>query len=49
MDEDDYYDENPCTDCGKADYCDGWEARYCCDLCNYLGGGDCDTCDPWDI
>lgn len=26
--------------------------RYCCDLCQWLGGGkeqDCDDCDPMDI
>ena len=46
------YDEDgcPCDDCKYK--CDAWEARYCCDLCQWLGGGeesDCDGCDPMDI
>lgn len=50
MDEEDYYDdENPCTDCKHSDYCDGWEAKFCCDLCRYFGGDDCEHCDPMDI
>ena len=42
-------DENPCNSCPQSDYCDGWEAQFCCRLCEYLGGGDCDHCDPMDI
>ena len=42
-------EEFPCNDCPKADWCDGWEARYCCTLCEYYGGSDCDNCDPYDI
>lgn len=45
----DDYDGYPCDNCSKADYCDGWEAQFCCDLCHYNGGGNCDTCDPMDI
>lgn len=30
-------------------YCDGWEAQFCCTLCEYHGGGDCENCDPMDI
>lgn len=46
---DDFNDDYPCNDCSKAEFCDGWEARYCCTLCEYHGGGDCDNCDPMDI
>ena len=31
------------------DHCDGWEAEFCCTLCEWYGGGDCESCDPWDI
>lgn len=48
-DYDDDFDECPCDTCNKSEWCDGWEARYCCELCQYLGGGDCDSCDPMDI
>lgn len=44
---DDYYD--PCETCSQSDFCDGWEARYCCTRCRALGLEDCDNCDPWDI
>lgn len=44
-----YDDDYPCDNCGSKDYCDGWEARYCCTLCEWYGGGDCDDCDPMDI
>ena len=44
-----YDDEHPCYDCERADFCDGWEAQFCCALCKYHGGGDCDSCDPMDI
>lgn len=46
---DDMEDDCPCATCGQSDYCDGWEARFCCTLCEYLGGGDCGSCDPMDI
>lgn len=39
----------PCDTCIMYDSCDGWEARYCCALCRYLGNDNCDSCDPWDI
>ena len=42
----------PCNTCNKADWCDCWEARFCCDLCHYYGGGsdeDCEQCNPLDI
>lgn len=44
-------DESPCDSC-ERDYCDSWEAMYCCDLCRHTYGDDeppCDMCDPWDI
>ena len=40
-------DDYPCDNCPQD--CDGWEAKFCCELCQYLGGGDCDDCDPMDI
>ena len=40
-------DDSPCVNC--INKCDAWEAKYCCALCNYYGGGDCDDCDPWEI
>lgn len=49
-DYDGYDDDYPCDNCGSKDYCDGWEAQFCCTLCQWHGGGrDCDDCDPWDI
>lgn len=46
----DYIDEDyPCDTCPSADDCDGWEAQFCCRLCLYHGGRDCDDCDPMDI
>lgn len=47
--EPEYETDYPCDTCGKAEYCDGWEAQFCCDLCEYMGGGDCENCDPMDI
>lgn len=45
-----YEDDYPCDTCSQADWCDHWEAQFCCTLCMYLGGGDdCDSCDPMDI
>ena len=43
MEDDDY----PCVNC--INKCDAWEAEYCCLLCEHLGGGNCDDCDPWEI
>ena len=42
-----YEDDYPCDDCTWG--CDPWEARYCCRLCEWLGGGNCEDCDPYDI
>ena len=42
--------EHPCHDCPQAEYCDGWEATYCCTLCLYYNDEpDCENCDPMDI
>lgn len=46
---DDYDDDYPCNTCSSSDYCDGWEAMFCCTLCHYNGSEDCDNCDPMDI
>lgn len=46
--EQDYYDDDcPCDNCERE--CDGWEAAFCCKLCEWHGGGDCDHCDPMDL
>ena len=46
MDESDY----PCDTCPSADHCDGWEARFCCTLCQYRNpDADCGECDHMDI
>ena len=43
-------DEYPCNDCSQQDYCDGWEAQFCCKLCHYYSDEpDCENCDPMDI
>ena len=42
-------DPCPCDACSNRDYCDGWDARYCCTLCQWYGMTDCDNCDPMDI
>ena len=43
-----YEDDYPCDTCDMS--CDGWEARYCCTLCQYYDDHpDCDDCDPWEI
>lgn len=47
--DDGMWDECPCDTCDQQDYCDGWEARFCCILCEWMGGGDCNSCDPMDI
>lgn len=39
----------PCDTCSLAESCDGWEAQFCCTLCNWYGGGDCENCDPMDV
>lgn len=48
---DDYYDNDPCPcdSCSHRDYCDGWEAHFCCTLCQWHGMTDCENCDPMDI
>lgn len=48
---DDIYDDDPCPcdTCASQDSCDGWDARYCCTLCQWHGMTDCDNCDPMDI
>lgn len=48
-DDDADYGECPCDDCTNADYCDGWEARYCCTFCRWSGSEDCENCDSMDI
>ena len=47
MEDDELEDDYPCVNCDSN--CDHWEARYCCVLCNYYGGGDCDDCDGMEI
>ena len=45
-----YDDYCPCVGCEYE--CDDWEARYCCDLYQWLSGvgePDCDDCDTMDI
>lgn len=42
-------DEYPCNDCPDEEYCDQWEAQFCCRLCGYNGYEHCDDCDPMDI
>lgn len=46
-----YDDDCPCNTCEDKDFCDGWEASYCCARCHWLYDGDtpCDICDPMDI
>ena len=39
----------PCETCPTKDNCDHWDAAFCCTLCEWYGGGDCESCDPWDI
>ena len=46
---DEYDDDYPCDNCDSKDYCDSWEARYCCTLCHWHGCEDCDNCNPMDI
>lgn len=50
-DEDDtYYDEDEISPCEDCEYpCDGWESKFCCRLCHFLGVGNCDNCDPMDL
>lgn len=43
-------DHCPCDDCDFE--CDGWDARYCCILCEWQygkGNTPCEDCDPMDI
>ena len=44
-------DEYPCDNCSIKEWCDGWEAQFCCQLCMYLYDGEpnCKDCDPMDI
>lgn len=42
-------DDDPCLYCGNDGFCDGWDARYCCVRCHWLGLEDCDNCDSMDI
>lgn len=44
-----YDSDYPCDNCERKDWCDGWEEKFCCTLCEYTGGGDCENCDPMDI
>lgn len=48
-----HYDEYgyPCDNCSFRDSCDGWEAQFCCRLCQWEYGDDvdCSDCDSWDI
>lgn len=39
----------PCDTCNDKDFCDGWEAMFCCTLCGLQGTDCCDDCDPFDI
>lgn len=43
-----YDDEYPCDNCQSKDTCDIWEARFCCTLCEYQNGGDCENCENCD-
>ena len=46
----DFYDNDyPCDNCPQSEYCDGWEAQFCCILCRYNGLENCEYCDPMDI
>ena len=40
-------DDSPCVNC--INKCDAWEAKYCCLLCEYLGGGRSVESDPMEI
>lgn len=40
-------DKCPCDDCPYE--CDGWDSRYCCELCHWLGAEHCDDCDEGDL
>lgn len=42
-------DCSPCETCKSAEFCDGWEAQFCCKLCRWLNAEHCDDCDPMDI
>ena len=45
----DTLEECPCESCDIADYCDAWESKFCCILCQWLGAEHCAECDPYDI
>ena len=43
-------DKDPCHTCDRQEFCDGWEAQFCCTLCHYYNDDpDCENCDPMDI
>ena len=46
-----HYIEDPCSECSRVEYCDGWEAQFCCKRCMWEWGDDppCDDCDSMDI
>ena len=47
---DDYEDDDfPCDTCPDAEWCDHWEAQFCCTLCHWYGTEYCDDCNPMDI
>lgn len=47
----DYNSEgDPCENCSRSDWCDGWEVMFCCDLCQaHNEYPDCDGCNKYDI
>lgn len=44
-----YDEECPCETCVNKESCDEWDVDYCCILCEWVGGNDCENCDKWDI
>lgn len=48
-DDDMFDDDCPCNTCSVKDWCDHWEAMFCCTRCHWAGCDDCDNCDPMDI
>ncbi len=45
----DEYNPCPCDNCDIP--CDGWEAQFCCERCEWICGENtpCEDCDPMDI
>ena len=41
--------ECPCDNCESKNYCDIWEAQFCCRLYQYNKTEHCNNCDPMDI